>query len=221
MEDQRSLGDTIQDFFEDFMDSLFGNERQTNVMQVARNFGFKFKKRQHFSTFDLALKSFSLFSSKHNKKIRNILTKREKDIDGEIMIFDFHIDGSLGKKSTSCLLTKFYSWELPWLQMRPKTTTEKISDFFIQTEIGLDKYPNFNKLYSLKGEDIEIINHFFTDRLVTLLTERQGMYLEMSDQFLLLYEKNKLIPAIELAEFYKYGMEIVRTILFDNSNDYV
>lgn len=221
MSNNNNLGYAIQDFFEDVSDALLGNERQADLKQFADKHGFRFKKKYHNERLDIEIKAFDLFKGKKRKRVRNFLTRPDERIDGRISMFDFNKDTDFGKKVTTCVLIRSSYLRLPKFIIRPKKTTEKLTELFVHRDVGLSGYPFFNRTYAIQTADVAPLEAFFTQKLVDLMVKTPHLWLEGNLDYLLLYDKNKPKSPDELLTFYDLGREIVDLMLYDNSDDFV
>jgi len=221
MENPKSVGGQIENFLEDLMDSVFGNERLSDLMQFAEKNDFGFKKRIPFSNLDYELKAFELFKGKGRKKVRNILKRKSKTLQARIHLFDFKFQNDFRTTKTSCLLIESDLFQLPQFMIRPKKTTEKITGLFSAKDIITDQYPSFARAFTLVGVEKEQILYLITQKLVDVLMVEQHLTLEGHKKYLLLYEKNKLKETEDILPFYDLGLDLTHILLFDKSNEFV
>lgn len=219
--ENNNLGFFIQDLIDDAKDAILGNERQSDLQQVAEKQGFRYKKKFQNDRLDIEIKAFDLFKGKKRKRLKNYLSKKDDTINGQISLFDFNKDSDVGKKITTCVLIQSAYLNLPKFIVRPKKTTEKLSEFFLSKEVGLVGFPFFNRKYAIRCLDLEAIQHLFTQQLVNLMVNDKNLWLEGNEDYLLLYEKNKLKSPETLIPFYDFGREMVDIMLYDNSDDFV
>lgn len=219
--ENKNLGFFLQDLIEDATDAIFGNERQSDLQQIADKHGFRYKKKFQNDRLDIEIKAFELFKGKKRKRLRNYLSKKDEVIDGQISLFDFNRDSDVGKKITTCVLIQSAYLNLPKFIVRPKKTTEKLGELFFNKRDGLYAYPYFNRMYALHSIDIEAMQHLFTHQMVDRMVHATNLWLEGNENYLLLYEKNKLKSPQKLIPFYELGRELVDIMLYDNSDDFV
>ncbi len=221
MENPQSVGGQLNDLFEDLKDSIFGNERLSDLMQFAEHNGFGFKKRIPFSNLDYELKAFELFKGKSRKKIRNILQRDSQALQATLYLFDYTSQSEFRKTNTTCLLVESRLFQLPEFLIRPKRTTEKLTRLFAAKDIFTEQYPVFSKNFTLVGIEKEQILYFVTKSFVDLMLQIPHLHVEGHKKYLLLYEKNKMKAPEDLLPFYDFGLELSHVLLFDKSNEFV
>lgn len=211
----------VYDFLEDARDALFGNERQTDMSELADRNGFDFKKRISIDRFDFELRSFPLFKKDKHRRISNVLSRKEEAVKGLARILDCYKEGKMGKKATTAVLIKSDLFDLAEFLIRPKRRTEKFSSFFFQNTKGLNLPSDFDKWYTLETKDPETVYYYLTDRFVGFLQARPGLWLKGKGEYLMIYEKGKMKEPMEAILLFERAIKIGQTLLFDKSNELV
>jgi hypothetical protein len=221
MEEKKPISGFLLDFLEDARDTLFGNERQTDLRKLSQRYGFDFKKRMDYKDLDLEVRSFPLFRKRKRKRFSNILRRPERDLDGTLQLFDCYKEDNLGDKATTAALLHSPKLDLAEFYIRPKRTTEKISGFFFQNERGLDLHPDFSKVFTVETTEIEAVHFYLTDRLMNLLLASPNSHLKGKCDYLMLYEQGKMQKPEQIPAFADRAVEIARVLIYDKSNELV
>ena len=200
---------------------LFENKRQEQLQRLASENDFYFFRKEKFKALPDEVKRFRIFRHKNNRRVRNMLVRREDNIDGEGRMLDFfYWDDESDPKRLTVLLFESNLLDLPEFRVRPKHFGDTLGSLFVVNQTAYDKYPEFIKRYKVQGKDKQKIQYLIKREIIEFLVQNPRWIIEGRGRFLLMYEKN-IFQKREFLSFYEQGRQIVAHMLYSTSNDFV
>lgn len=210
----------MQAFFEDLKDLFLGNDRISDLGQVARNHGYRFWGKYSYRKLPYEIKSFEIFQSKKDKRVKSLLEKYNPDTCVKSQVFDFHDFKEFGTKKTTIVYLHSEDYEFPEFIIRPKDVMEKVGGLFLRQDIFQHR-PEVTDIYTVKSWDMDHTEYLLNDSVLDILMEEKKLVIEGRFNHLIFYQKNKLVNPTELIAFHEQCVQISKLMLEDNANDYV
>ncbi len=180
---------------------ISSKKRTGDVEMLAGEMGLTFIAKDDGSALS-KLSSFQVFSRGHAKKIRNILSKTEGDV--QILIFDYKYTVGYGKNSHTYNQTvisfELKDLELPCFVLRPENIFHKIGSAFGYQDIDFEISPEFSKHFLLQGDNEPAVTQLFNiDVLSYFEREREKkMCVEGGGNQLIYYKSGKIVKLADI-----------------------
>ena len=172
--------------------------KHSEIMRsISNSLGFTFSEK-HDPGMESFLGNFKLFRRGGQKKILNVVRRRDPITFEENMLFDYRYVISTGKTTQVFHQTVYmvYSkkFALPHFYMFPEKWYHRFGRVFGIEDIDFISYPRFSNNYFLRGEDEEFIRHTFDQRdILSIFGRKTGYSLEGCNYVFVLYKHNKLL----------------------------
>jgi hypothetical protein len=203
----------IFEFIEDVVLEFKKDERTTELSQVAREMGFRFRKRERFRVQGYLLKEFPLFEGKNKKWFVGISSKADRDTGIFSRVYDYVYHSDLGKKTTTVFEIKCKKIALPSFYIYPKSTLEQVKQFFIKEDKAFEYLTEFHAAYQFHTNDLNTIEQQLNDEILDIIAAKKGIHLMYNHDYLLLYYPNEQIKARDIQAEYRMLEEIVALLL--------
>ena len=199
----------IFEFIEDVVLEFKKDERTTELSQVAREMGFRFRKRERFRVQGYLLKEFPVFEGKSKKWLVGVSSKTDRGAGMFSRIYDYVYHGHLGKKTTTVFEIKCKRIALPSFYIYPKTTLEQVKQFFIKEDKAFEYLKEFHASYQFETDDLNTIERELNDEILDIITEKKGVHLMYNHDYFLLFYPNETIKARDIEAEYKMLEKVV------------
>jgi len=146
---------------------------------------------------------FKTFHTGHNKKTTNVLKGMKNGVD--TTIFDYKYTIGYGKNAHTYHQTfalARINKVLPVFSLGPEKWFHKIAEHMGLKDIDFEHYPEFSRLYLLKGESEHAIRNVFTPEIIKYFEQHivHG-YLEVNNNELIYYDYHKRIKPENMQKF--------------------
>lgn len=142
---------------------------------------------------------------------------RDRNPDRPARLFDYQYTTGNGddrhtRRQTIAAFDLGDSVNLPAFTLAPETFWDRIADRFGFADIDFDSYPEFSAHYKLKGPDEDAIRRFFRDTLLLFFEAHQGLNVEASGRWLIVYRHAHKVHADEMTAWRDETAEVARAI---------
>lgn len=190
--------------------------RTQRLKKVADKIGFQYVAEDDWGLESL-LEDFYLFKKGRRRQIRHLMQKKDGMMETNMYIFDYHFIKGYGKHRKRMAQTVFFidskHLGLPQFLMHPENFFNKAANWLgLQNDIDFVDYPKFSDQYRLDGDDEDFIRYSLNPHFLQFFSIEQGWTLEGLNYFLIIYRKNRLIPANSIEVLYKKGMHILEML---------
>ncbi len=207
------------DIIDDFLDSFRKDERVAELGQVARENNFKFKKREQFSEQKYRLKAFQLFKGKKAKRIKGILYDEKQSFPLRARMYDYIYYSDSKKKKTTVIEIISSKLDLSRFEIRPKGALKRMTEMFVAGEKIFADSIAFHAEYELLSLQNDDLRFELNEQALDLIASKKGIRIEGEGEYLLMYHKNKQIPAIELMHEYDFMLELMDCLISGYSGE--
>ena len=156
----------------------------------------------------LGLDSIDLFKKGRSRKVLNLI----KGIFGDTnaFIFDYHYVTGGGKNSSHHSQTVIAyeicskdGFQLPQFTCKPEHFFHKFADIFGFEDIDFEQYPEFSKVYRLKGENADSVRKVFNETVIRQLEaeSEQRWNVDAAGEWLVIHKYNKIIKPNDCPQF--------------------
>ena len=196
--------------------------RRDFLQNLSTKYGYRFSEDDDKRMIGY-LKGFKLFSRGGRKKIKNIISLVDGNLN-EKHYFDYHYTVSTGNSAVTHRQSVFFLKSkhlfIPAHSMKPEHIGHRIQELlFGLKDIDFEQYPEFSKNYLLKGEDENLIRTSYTDDLLHYFSENSGWSIEGANYYLILYFSSKLVHRNDYPLFIRECNRIADFFL-DSSNQF-
>ncbi len=196
--------------------------RYGKLKRIAELWEAPIERKIRFKSLPRTVQKFRIFKSKSKKRVKNIITLSEADLQSNILVFDFHCsDDGFDIKRTTVLLVESAMFDLPKFHVEPKSAISLLAKLFFIEESQFDKFPEFVQHYKVKGNDVDSIDYVMKRELLEYLSVETKWNIEGDENYLLFYKKNKTVRPENLETFKEACLDMSRWIMLSDSNDYV
>lgn len=154
------------------------------------------------------LEQFKLFKFGSSRKIKNLIYRQE--LQTSYQIFDYQYEINTGKSSHVYRQSVFFGdsklLSLPQFYQKPEDFLEKLMQFLGLDDIDFEKFPEYSDKYHLKGEFESVIRYYFSEDILTLLSNQFRLHMEGMNYYFILYQNKKVIPAAQMTSFKNLGL---------------
>ena len=155
--------------------------------------------------------NFSLFSKGRLRRVRNVLSREEEDI--QIFLFDYSYTMNSSKRKKThrytVALLRVNGLHLPAFSLVPETLWHKVTGMFGYQDIDFDAYPNFSEKYLLQGSDEYGIRSLFNHWVISFYEGKHHVGTEGLGNALIYYRTHGLSHAGKWSELLADAQEIV------------
>ena len=205
-------GFDLQDFFEEVIDGIFGNERLGNLKQLAKEKNFLFKKREKFSEQSFKLKGFDIFRGKTTKRFKGIISIEDPDLQARVRIYDYFKSGASKPKTT---IFEFHipSLNLSKVTIRPKRTTKWVQEILGNSGTLFKELKQFHSTHEIIALNEEATNEELNESFLEMISIKSGLRMEGEGSYVLIYYGNKAINVKDLLNEYEFVLKAMDTLL--------
>lgn len=222
MEDSfKPILERVLEFADDAGDLFTGNERQQEMIRLAKEEGYTYEKRWSFSQVDSTFKSLLLFRKKRWIRLRHVLTRQVNELGGPIHVFDIHLNADSGSSQMTVVLLHSSWLKLPLFRLRPRNTWKKVTTLFSSRTEEQVFSPLIARDFALDTDTPQLVEPYVTNMLEKLLRDNPNLTMEGVEDYLMLYRGKKIRATKDIPELVSLGEQIARIFLFDLSNDLV
>jgi MFS superfamily sulfate permease-like transporter len=126
---------------------------------------------------------------------------------GKISISDITLTEGARQARTDTRITVVHISEtdvvIPDFTLEPEGISTKLSEMFIGKDIDFNAYPEFSKLYYLRGSSEAGIRKFFAGSVIKFLEQHKPLHVECHKNRLLFYKKLDLLSGSEIQDLEK------------------
>lgn len=163
------------------------------------------------------LEDFQLFRRGRRKELLNVLEEVHPMLEYRLHLFDYQFYRGRGKHRRIHKQTVFFirsrKLGLPAFHMRPESILHNLGEWLrLRRDIDFSDFPQFSKQYELQGADEDYIRATMTEEVLHFFTEHKNWHLEGVNYYLILYKKNRLIPASEIKDFLRVGLYLAKIL---------
>ncbi|MEY2520040.1 MAG: hypothetical protein QOF24_1799 [Verrucomicrobiota bacterium] len=149
-----------------------------------------------------------------NRRTTNIIESARTD-DLSVTLFDYIYETGFGKyaQDTHQAVMRIQSprLSLPKFLLYPESFFTKVAQSFGYIDFNFPEFPEFSKMYGLRGMDEAAIRHVFTPELIQFCREHPEINLEAYGNGFLLYRFETVKPEA-IAAFLEQGKRITALI---------
>lgn len=163
------------------------------------------------------LEDFRLFRRGRRKRLLHLMEELHPMLDYKVHLFDYRFQVGRSNHRRVYNQTVFFirskKLGLPAFHMRPESLFHNLGEWLrLRSDIDFSDFPAFSRQYELQGEDEDYIRSSMKEEVLRFFTQQKNWYLEGVNYYMILYKKNKLIPAQEIREFYKVGLYLSKIL---------
>lgn len=170
----------------------YEKQRSKALKQEADKLGFEFVEDPS-DDFMSNFGQFHLFSQGHSKDVINRMQGQRNG--NYIRIFGYSYTVGYGKHKTTANQTviafRSDNIELPNFVLRPESFLHKIGKVFGMEDINFYDYPEFSKMFLLKGENEQAVRDLFSSEVIQFFQQHQGISVEADGNTLIVYRQAK------------------------------
>lgn len=210
----------MREFLEDIGDLVFGNKRLSIYQHFAQSKGFSYKRKVVPELLPAPVQSFSVFNRKKSQSIKGFVYKKEVGLNVLGQVFDYHLNGDFGKKSTTIYLFESKALDLPVFKITPRGHFSRLGNLFRSNKwVNVDK--SFNERFEVTSQDETVMHMIITEQFAEVLLHLGDYYVEGNADFLAIYRPNEVTDIIDMDNVYQAGLELVDIILHDHGNELI
>jgi hypothetical protein len=155
-----------------------------------------------------------LFEQGRNRQTRNYSRGQYHGVD--VRLFDYYYVTGSGKNRTThkqtVLAVSSGSLDLPAFELRPENLLHKIGSMFGYQDIDFQMYPEFSRLFLLRGEDEGAIRQTFHHEVLQFFERRAGVSIEGLGSGFAYYRRGTRIDPQQLSGFVEDGIALARVL---------
>ena len=197
-----------------FFSFYFEKKRTQQLEQLMKLQGFSFQKEGDQNILN---EQFKLFSVGHSHRVYNLSTGTRSHFN--LKIFDYKYTVGGGKNSHTYNQTAIIvesKNQLPDFSLSTESFFHKIGDLFGFKDIDFVDYPNFSKMYLLKGSNEDSIRKLFRPEVLQYLEQNKtNATIEASGNKILYYESGKRTKPQEMTQFIEKAITTLNLFLRD------
>lgn len=211
----------LVDLLVDFKDKIFKDGRSAEYSQLAREKGFKFRKRERFADQDYRIKDFILFKNKSGRRLKGLVFRSETNGTSS-RIYDFWSNNDMEESKTTVIELYHPELNISPFEIRPKRMIKWAKEIIAREQKPFGELVSFNSFYEIKSPNILNTSAELNEVFLDLVSTRKKLRVEGTGQYLLVYYKNKQIPVSKMMEEYQFAQELL-VLLLNNEpgEDYV
>lgn len=188
------------------------NSRQRLLLAFAESNKLNFYPK--YLALVLKFKDFTFFKGQRIKSQENLLNKRKENIFIEFSDIKVEEMQRLTKyefKMTNLMISGF-STPIPNFTLEEEGLLDVLLDKAAGNDIDFEGYPKFSKRYYLKGDDTTEIRKFFDHDIITYLEERNGFYIEVRNNKMLIFKEPSMLTTNEMKNCLSFAEGLVELI---------
>ena len=211
----------LVDLLVDFKDKIFKDGRSAEYSQLAREKGFKFKKRERFADQDYRIKDFRLFKNKSGQRLKGIVTRSEPN-GITSRIYDFWSNNDMEESKTTVIELYHPELNVSPFEIRPKRMIKWAKEIIAREQKPFRDLVSFNSFYEIKSPNISNTAAELNEAFLDMVSTRKKLRVEGTGSYLLVYYKNKQIAITKMMDEYQFAQELLDLLLINESGeDYV
>ena len=198
-----------------------GSEQRTKEFKrISEQLGMTFSARVKGRAKDQATPPLPLFGEGRSRVVTNMLHGDSEllgfaeEFEVRIFAYGFARQQQDQHRMQSVICFQSPQLNLPKFQLRPEHFFDKIGSKLGYQDIDFESHPTaveFSKKYLLRGKDEQEIRVLFTDTVLTFFAAHPDkVWLEGSDDQLILYRSGIRIEPENIPAFMKEGFEVFR-----------
>ncbi len=200
---------------DDLIDKFWSDGRINELEQVAAENGFKFLKRQRMADQPYEIKDFRLFRGKKAKRFRGVLSRRANEIAVKVRIYDYVYYAESRKRKSTVLELYHPRLDLPRFAVMPKRGIKWIQEMFSSGKPPHPELLGFHSYYEILGDDMEDIRESLTEEFMDLISTKTRIRCEGEGRYLLLYYRDRKIPAKHIMPEYDFLLQAADALTED------
>jgi len=187
---------------------LMSGRRTEAIRNLAYRLGMDYEESDEWGLKKL-LKDFHLFRKGHSRRIENLMIHEDPLLDSTFRVFDYRYVVSSNNSTRVFKQTVFFvdskKLGLPTFWMKPENFFHRIGSLLGIEDIDFEEFPEFSNQYWLKGENEEFIRASMNEDVIKFFTVEKNWSLEGVNYFMILYQRDKLLPIRQIHDFYDKG----------------
>lgn len=196
--------------------SQYEQKRTAALQAVATSLGASFRPEATAEDKTLLAQSH-LGSLGYGSRMTNVMeTTRTGDLS--ITLFDYYYKTGSGRESRSWYQTvsrmQAPMLSLPQFQLYPESIFAKIAQAFGYRDIDFPEFPEFSRMYMVRGADEAAVRRVFTPALLQFCEQHRGISLEAALDRLLFFRVNYPVKPEALTTFVDDGKRVM-ALLFE------
>ncbi len=187
------------------------SKRQKAIRLFAKKMEWEFNPES--STGFQDFKSFHYFSTHQLDSKRNSLKGSVKGVTVNLADVDYHEGEFILREnihSTMVVLSLPYS--IPMFVLDKENLLDKVANLAGFNDINFKRYPEFSRVFRLKGKEESEIRNFFSGALIDFLQENKAYHIESNGSSLLIFEKERLSSLSEIKQLVSFASRLARVL---------
>ncbi|MCP4125353.1 MAG: hypothetical protein GY751_26770 [Bacteroidetes bacterium] len=203
----------FEELLDTWKDRIWKDDRLLDLQQIARENNWRFHTEARFPEQPTGLKQFKLFKGKKSKRVRGVVSTKEKDRPFSTRIYDYIYYGETRKRKTTVLEFYHQGIDLHNFKIHPKSKMKQFKEIFVRQDEEFYLQDTFFSKYELVYDRNRSIKLNLNDDILKLICSRKGIRIEGNDHYLLVYYRNKIISAADLKKEYSFAKELFTEII--------
>lgn len=190
----------------------YEKQRAKKIRAVAESLGLAYAEKGDGLREKLSM--LPLFRRGRSRRIRNLLTGQIEDM--AIHLFDYRFRTGSGKNSQTHNQTvaafRVEGGRMPAFTLAPEHWGHRFLSVFGFQDIDFTNYPEFSRIYILRGEEEERIRALFDEELIRFMLSHTGNTVEGASEWIVVYRSRKRTKPDDLAGFMERGFIIASSV---------
>ena len=182
-------------------------KRTESLRAIATSLGATF--RPNATAEDMALLAQSSLGSRgHGASMSNVMeTARTDDLSITLLDYLYKTGGGKNTQILNQTVLRMQSpmLNLPQFLLYPESIFAKIAQAFGYSDIDFPAFPEFSKMYMVRGADEAAVRRVFTPAVIQFCEQHRGLSLEAKGDRLLFFRSVKLVKPEEVTAFLDHG----------------
>ena len=191
---------------------ILNRRRNQAIEALAKKLGMRYAKQSNQTIGSFY--QFKLFQKGHNQNIRNRMSRSENQV--ETSYFEYSYVTGHGKNSTTHTqsVVAVYNPEkkLPAFCMQPENVFSRVADKFRNEDIDFEDFPEFSKMFVLKGENEADIRALFSDPVIRFMEGNKGLSIEAKNSLLIVYRSGRCCSVKKMEPFILSALDAYTTL---------
>lgn len=163
---------------------------------------------------------FNLFNQGRSRVAVNLMERSDGGL--QIAFFEYRYVTGSGKHSSthrqSVVSVSGPNTCVPNFMMEPENFLHRIADKFTGKDIDFEAYPEFSKMFQLKGGNEHEIRQLFSKELIQHLGGCKGLSIESYENRIIFYKSNRRCSIRQIEAFIRDALETYSILIHQSSN---
>lgn len=194
--------------------------RALDLEQLAMEEGFHFSRREPLGQQLSQIKGFDLISKKGTKRLLGILESELHNGSGIVRAYDFLRTQDLETYTTSVVEIYIDHFRTDKFKIQPKGFLGGTTSLFMRKKKPFPEVKQFYKNFIIKSES-DHLEEVLNPSSLDLLVSRPKLTVEGDGAFFLFYQKNKMIPVLDIMPLVDFAEDFVGVLQRGGEGGYV